>query len=170
MDFKFALAEYKDIDIIDLVMDEAIKNIQEKSWFYKDDRNFIKNHIEKEGFIIKALINQNLAGFLIIRLPNQGIDNLGTYIGLKQEDMALVAHLESVVVRKEYFGNQIQLRLMKYAEEKLKKMNYHYCFATVHPDNRYSLNNFIELDYKIIATDIKYGGLKRFILYKLINK
>lgn len=80
--------------------------------------------------------------------------------------MKHVAHMETVVISKEYQGNKLQLKLMKAAEEILKDTIYQFFFATVHPDNQYSLNNFINLNYSIITTVKKYGGLDRHILYK----
>ena len=41
--------------------------------------------------------------------------------------------------------------------------------ATVSPFNKYSLNSFISLDYKIVKEKLKYGGLKRYILRKVLN-
>lgn len=169
MDIEIIRAEYKDIDSILEVMKEAYQFLEDKSWFSADDSNFIMNHIEKEGFILTALVNHIVIGFLIVRFPKEAMDNLGTYLDLTEDNMSKVVHMESVVVRKEYHGNKIQLGLMKEAEKRIQDTEYRYLFATVHPDNRYSLNNFISLDYNMISTVKKYGGLDRHILYKRIK-
>ena len=39
-----------------------------------------------------------------------------------------------------------------------------------HPENIYSVNNFLQLDYEIVAEDNKYGGLPRYVFYKKIEK
>ena len=166
MNIKLKKAVFEDIDAIIALNNKANENLVDPSWFCMDDPDFIVRHIEQEGFILKAVDNQILAGFLIVRYPNMAEDNLGIYQNQTEDQMKQVAHMETVVISKEYQGNKLQLKLMKAAEEALKDTTYQYFFATVHPDNQYSLNNFISLNYNIITTVKKYGGLDRHILYK----
>lgn len=166
MNIEIKKADYHDMDAITRLNTEANKYLEDPSWFCMDEPDFITRHIGGEGFILKASDNQILAGFLIVRFPNQAEDNLGIYLNLTKEQMRQVAHMETVVISKDYQGNKLQLKLMKAAEEILKDTAYQYFFATVHPDNQYSLNNFIRLNYRIVTTVKKYGGLDRHILYK----
>ena len=54
------------------------------------------------------------------------------------------------------------------AEKLLIKMPYHDLFATVHPDNHYSMKNMLSRDYHVIKKAKMYGGLDRAILLKKI--
>lgn len=166
MNIEIKKAVYQDIDTIVELNNKANKYLEDPSWFCMDEPDFITKHIDREGFILKAVDNQVLAGFLIVRFPNKAEDNLGIYQNLTEYQMKQVAHMETVVISKEYQGNKLQIKLMKAAEEILKDTTYQYFFATVHPDNQYSLNNFIRLNYSVIKTVKKYGGLDRHILYK----
>lgn len=166
MNIEIKKAGYQDIGAITHLNKEASKYLEDPSWFCMDEPDFITRHIDREGFILKASDNQTLAGFLIVRFPNQSEDNLGGYLNLTKEQMIHAAHMETVVISKDYQGKKLQLKLMEAAEEILKETPYQYFFATVHPDNQYSLNNFIRLNYSIITTVKKYGGLDRHILYK----
>ena len=136
------------------------------SWFCTDDEEFIKRHISKEGFIIKAVYKDKIAGYLLIRFPKGADDNLGSYLNLSDPQLLNVAHMESTAVLPEFRGMHILKKLLENAEAYLKINNYKYYMATVHPDNIFSLNNFLSLGYKIVVTTKKYGGLLRHVLCK----
>ena len=42
--------------------------------------------------------------------------------------------------------------------------------GTAHPENIYSVNNFLQLDYEIVAEDNKYGGRPGYVFFKKIEK
>ena len=42
--------------------------------------------------------------------------------------------------------------------------------ATVHPENRFSLENFLLEGYEVKATVRRYGGLLRHVLLKDVSK
>ena len=103
----------------------------------------------------------------MVRFPKESKDNLGDYLELSQPQLMEVAHMESIAVLPEFQGRHIQKSLIEWAESYLKN-DYSYCMATVHPENVYSLNNFLSLGYKIVVTTKKYGGLPRHVLYKTL--
>ncbi len=43
-----------------------------------------------------------------------------------------------------------------------------FLMGTAHPENVYSVNKFKKLGYEIVAEDLKYGGLPRYIFCKEI--
>ena len=62
-----------------------------------------------------------LAGIFIAVLPGTSRENLGYDIGLPQDELSLVAHMDTAPVLPEYRGQKLQYRLMQMAEEELKK-------------------------------------------------
>ena len=70
-----------------------------------------------------------------------------------------MAHMESAAVSPDYRGYKLQRCLMDEGEKILKDTQYKYLMGTAHPENIYSVNNFLQLDYEIVAEDNKYGGL-----------
>lgn len=160
-------AEKEDISVIEEMMSEAYCQIENPDWFYSDDAETLKRHIEEEGFILKAVVSGEIAGFLMIRYPKTSDDNLGSYLSLSTEEKNLVAHMETAVVRKEYRGRGFQKKLMEEGERRLKQKGYKYLMGTAHPDNVYSVNNFLKLGYEIVAEDMKYGGLPRYIFCRI---
>ena len=75
-------------------------------------------------------------------------------------------HMDSAVVHSAYRGHHLQAQMAAVAESMLQQLPYRYLFATIHPDNKYSLQNMIACGYEIIASAKLYGGLDRVIIYK----
>ena len=59
---------------------------------------------------------------------------------------------------------------MAEGEKNLKDTQYKYLMGTAHPENIYSVNNFLQLDYEIVAEDNKYGGRPGYVFFKKIEK
>lgn len=160
-----------DIPQIMQIIEEACQQIENPDWYSVDDQAFMEAHIERNGFILKAVASgeesmDEIAGFLVVRFPGNAADNLGKYLALPEEEMERVAHMESAAVRSAYRGLGLQNQLMQYAEKMLEGTPYIHLLGTAHPDNCYSVRNFERLGYAVIAEDRKYGGLLRHVFYK----
>lgn len=162
-------AAEKDVAAIMELMNLAKELTANKEWYSTDDEAFVRRHIEKEGFILKAIDGDHLAGFFIARFPKDAEDNLGEYWNLAGDDLHMVAHMESAAVHPDDRGQGIQKRLMADAEEILRQRGYRYLMGTAHPDNVYSVNNFLKLGYEILAKTEKYGGLPRYVFGKKVR-
>ena len=161
----YAMAD--DIEEIQAVMETGLETTENKEWYVTDDRAFIERHIEAEGYILKYVINNRIAGFLIVRRPMFAEDNLGKNLSDWTEEMLTkVSHMESVAVLPEFRGQKIQKKLLMAAEEIERKQGMRYLMCTVHPDNRYSAGNLEQLGYRAVLETEKYGGLQRKIVGK----
>ncbi len=94
--------------------------------------------------------------------------NYGYDIGIKKEELLKIGQLESTLVSKEYRGNRLQKIMCEILEEVGKNAGMKYICVTAAPDNKYSINTFEKLNYKIMADKLKYGGLRRYVLMKEI--
>lgn len=164
MEFEIKNAEEIDAAAIFDLMKSVYDNLDDKTLFFCDDLEYVQSHIEKEGFGVKAQWEGKLVASLIVRFPGDAEDNLGRDVGI--EEIHKVAHIESVVVDKEYRGNGLQDKMIKFAEDRLKQIGYTYIMATVSPDNKHSLGNFERNGYEVMNIKEKYGGLRRAILLK----
>ena len=54
------------------------------------------------------------------------------------------------MVKEEFRGNNLQRKMLEFAYKRAKELNMDGLLATIHPDNIYSLNNFIVEEYSII--------------------
>lgn len=159
-----SIASMQDVPQIADIMKRVDESLKDKNIFVPDDEDFIRRHIDQNGFILIARDHDKIVGFLIARVPGDASYNLGNDIQLPREELKYVIHMESIAVLPEYRGYGIQKRLIE--EAGIKASDYSYLMATVYPENKYSLNNFLIAGYEIRMTKLKYGGLKRHILLK----
>lgn len=164
-------ADQTAVDGIMKVM-ETVKNLTKQEWFVSDDRDYVREHIDSEGFVMVAADRETgIVGFVMIDFPGMDQRNLGSFLGLEGEALCQVAHIDSAAVLPAYRGLHLQERLIGAAEDILDQMpQYRYRMCTAHPDNVYSLRNLERREYKVLAMAYKYGGLPRCILYKAIQK
>lgn len=150
------------------IMTAARSLLPDDSWYCTDSKEYIRDHIEnpESGIVFKAVEDGSIAAFFIIHYPGITSNSLGHYVNLEPEELKLVAHMDSLAVLPDYRGRHLQYRLMAHGEQYLKATPYRHLMGTVHPDNKYSLNNFLRLGYQIVTTTEKYGGLPRHVLYK----
>lgn len=164
--FQIEKCTMADVPFIKRLMDETLAAMEQKEWYITDDIEFLEAHVEKEGFILKAVdTEQNeLAAFLVVRIPGEAEDNLGTSLNLNKEERMRVAHMESAAVGKDWRGFRLQRRLLAEAEQIVSGMGIEWIMATVHPDNCRSRNNLLAQGFEVIATVEKYGGTIRDIV------
>lgn len=154
-------------------MQRIYEGIPDKSWFSMDKEEKILHYVTTSGFALKAEEyrggnEHELGGIFIARTSELGEENLGKYLNLDEEELARVAHMEIAMVDEKFRGKGLQKSLMEAAEEHLKFLGYHWLMGTAHPENVYSVNNFRKLGYEIVAKDLKYGGLPRYVFCKKI--
>ena len=152
------------------LMQEVYNRLENKSLYVCDNLEFVKAHIAKEGFIVIACHKGNkIVGNFLFRYPDMQADNLGRDIGLDDEKLKKVVHMESVAVLPEYRGNALQSEMLRYGEKLIDQNRYQYFLATVSLDNAASYTTFQKNGYKLIKVKEKYGGLQRGILLKVTH-
>lgn len=178
MEYEIKRALPEDAEVLISIMEEVTAGLTNREWFIDDDADYIRAHIghvpvngEDCGFTLKAVTRidgkEVVAGFFMVDFPGAGERNLGHHIGLKEDGLARVAHMDSVVILPQFRGHRLQFRLIGAAEEVLQsETDYTIWMATVHPDNRYSLCNVQAHGYEVVAEAVKYGGYRRYVLKK----
>lgn len=149
------------------VMQEVYEQLDNKTLYVCDDLEYVKSHIKDAGFAVIACNKYSkIVGSFIFRYPGLSEDNLGRDIGINENRLNQVVHMESAVVLPKYRGRGLQLAMLKYAEELIDKSKYKYLMATVSPNNPWSYNSFEKNGYELKVTKEKYGGLMRRIYLK----
>ena len=75
--FRIRKAEMADVDEIMAVMHEVKNDKEHPDWFVSDDEEYVRTHIEEQGFVIVAqTADGSVAGFFIIKYPENREDNL----------------------------------------------------------------------------------------------
>lgn len=103
-----------------------------------------------------------LAAVFSIICPGLRDFNLGYEIGLPEEDLLRVTHMDTAAVHPDFRGRGLQRKMMFEAEKALKGR---VLLCTIHPDNRFSLGNALRLGYRIEREVARYGSV-RYILRK----
>ncbi len=168
-DFSLRKAVMEDAKTIHDIMVCTETSLEDKSLYVCDDLAYVETHIEKQGFTIVACEKDGtIIGSFLFRYPKHAGDNLGRDIGMKEEELEQVVHMESAVVLPKYRGNHLQEKMLRYGETLIDKNQYHYFMATVSPNNPASYLTFEKCGYTFIKTKAKYGGLLRRIYQKQV--
>ena len=73
--------------------------------------------------------------------------------------------IDSVMVKDEYRGFGLQQQMLDFAYERAIKLGVDGLVASIHPDNRYSMDIFIKQKYELLHVLTIHGG-KRNVMIK----
>lgn len=155
------------IDKILKLQDDIFNMLEDKSLFAKTQKEEFEDMINKNGELIGIVTEENnLIAFGAMVKPELEEFNLGYDLNFEDEKLVKIAHMESTVVHPNYRGNKLQKIICENLEKVAKDKNCSIFCATVSPNNEFSLNTLLSLNYKIAIEKEKYGGLKRYIVIK----
>ena len=156
----------------------------DQSLFWPDTLDFFQDTLARGGTLILAASDPAdmerlhmdfedagaetplVAGYFLLRFPSaQDADNLGRDVGLASEELAFVAHLESVAVHPAFRGRGLASTMAQRLVEKARTAGKRHLLATVAPDNKASLAMLASLGLSVYDTKPKYAGLMRHIMY-----
>ena len=163
-------AQPKDTEEIFYIMNLANSLLDDKGWYSIDTQEYVREHIDdsSRGIVFKAVENGKIGAFFILHYPGPSVDSLGHYMKLDEQELLKVAYMDSLAVLPGFRGRCLQCALMNHGETYLRSTSYCHLMGTVHPENTYSLNNFLKLGYRVVTAAKLYGSLPRNIMYKRI--
>lgn len=168
MDLQFRKGTIEDADLFIQFLDEIKAEMQQKDWFYLDPPELV--HSMMENGIMElwlAMDGERLAAVFDILYPGLESYNYGYDLDFTNEELLQVVHMDTSAVHIDYRGFGLQRKMAKLAEETLVGQGKKILLCTVHPENKYSLNNMLSQEYEIQKRVKKYGS-ERFILRKNI--
>lgn len=140
------------------------QNMEHKEWLYLDTpdevREMMKNGIMS---LWVAVDGKRIVGAFDALNPQLAPFNYGYTIGLADEELLRVINMDTAVVHPDYRGHGLQKRMMQCAEMELAESGKHILLCTVHPHNRYSLNNLLSQGYTICKTVDMYGSIRHLM-------
>ncbi|MGL4799858.1 MAG: GNAT family N-acetyltransferase [Cellulosilyticaceae bacterium] len=147
--------------------DRILSALPDSTWFASTSEEEFKECIESTGCILGYVTpDHELAALGVYNAYGMNKHNYGYDLELDSNLLSSVGHVECTIVEENFRGNRLQDILCDAIEEiGLKKGTPLMC-ATVHPDNKYSLQTFIKRGYEVKKEKLKYGGLRRYILLK----
>lgn len=168
MEFVIERTAEEQVNVMHSIMRECVAALSRKEFFVDDTPEVIAERLQNGGFGCIARHGDEIAGFLLVDLPGEAARNLGNDLGWPKEERLKSAHVDTVCVRPAFRGHGLQKRLVAEGEKEMRRRGVVHSLATVHPDNVASLSSMLALDYQIVATKEKYGGLLRHVLVKRV--
>ena len=162
-----------DLSYIDKIMEfqhNIYDGLENKDFYSCSNKEDFEKTINGKGKIIGcvSLTNNELISIGVYIEYGYENHNYGYDLEIKGEELLKVGQLEATIVSEAYRGNRLQKIMCEIFEEVAQKAGMKYICATAAPNNKYSVNTFNELGYKIMADKLKYGGLRRYVLMKEI--
>lgn len=166
---RIRLAKAEDCDKIYKLMREVYEGLERKELYVCDEKETVKEVLEGEGFGVVACSGKGeVVGAFLFRYPGESEENLGRDIGLSEDGLERVVHMESVAVHPNYRKRGLQAEMLRFGENYIDRRRFSFCIATVSPDNPASFKTFEKNGYVLALTKEKYGGFLRRIYVKEI--
>ena len=151
------------------LMIHVLKNMDHKEWLFLDSPDEIRKMMSDGTMSLwVATEAEQIVGAFDVLYPGLKPFNYGYTIDLSNEELLQVVNMDTVVVHPDYRGRGLQQRLMQSAEAEIAQLGKRILMCTVHPENRYSLNNVLSQGYTICRTMPMYGSV-RHVLKKNIK-
>ncbi len=142
------------------------QGMENRDWFYLDPPEDVRAMMADGSMAFWAAMEEDtMAGVFSILMPGLETYNYGRELNFSQEALLRVVHMDTAAVHPDYRGLGLQRRLMEEAERYAATLGNRILLTTVHPENRYSLENILSLGYTLVRELPMYGS-RRYLLRK----
>ncbi len=162
-----------DLSYLDEVVslnEDILNKLENKEIYARTTRDEFYEYLTEKGKIIGCIVNGKLIAMGIYGVLKNNEKNYGYDLDMNEEEVLTVCQIEATVVSKEFRGNRLQKKICEVIEKIAKKDKMKIISATASPINSYSVNTFFNLGYEIYKEKEKYGGLRRYILMKRLDR
>lgn len=160
----------QDLEAFVKLLREVRRGMAHKEWFYVDSPEELRAQMDSRIMELwLAMDGSRVAGALDLLIPGLRSCNYGYALGLPEEALMQVVNMDSAAVHPDYRGLGLQRKLLQAAEDWLGQEQPRILLCTVHPDNRFSLQNALAEGYGIQKQLPLYGST-RYLLRKDIEK
>ena len=166
MELKFRKGTLEDVERFTAFLEEVKAEMTQQEWFYLDPPDTVREMMADGTMELWVAMDDNrMAAAFDILHPGLASFNYGYDLGLTEEELMQVVHMDTSAVQKDYRGMGLQRKMVQTAEMALNGQGRKILLCTVHPDNCYSLNNMLKQGYTIQKRVAKYGS-ERLLLRK----
>ena len=162
------MARPEDAQTVYGIMMEASRTMANPEWFLTDTEEYVREMAAgvRGSYILLMETDGQASGFLIVEAPRPDDDSYTRYVPGANTGNSM--YPISTAVLPAFRGRGIQRRLYLKAEEIERKKGTKFLLATVHPDNKASLNSILRAGYEIaVTTDQIYEGKTRHLLVRV---
>ena len=166
MNLEFRKGTMQDTERLISFLEEVKAEMAQKDWFYLDPPEVVRTMMEDGTMELwVAEENNRFAAIFDVLYPGLESYNYGYDLRLAEAELLQVVHMDTSAVHRDYRGLGLQAKMIRNAEEELSGKGHRILLSTVHPENRFSLNNLLSLGYAVQKRVKKYGS-ERFVLRK----
>ena len=168
---KLKILDKSYIEEIMKLQENVERLIENKELYVSSTKDEYVEYIENPGKVIGyfTLDSNELIALGVYRKLGYNKENYGYDLDMEGEKLLEVGQVEVTIVREDFRGNKLQKVLCEILEEIALEDKISIMTATVSPYNKYSLNTFESIGYKIGKDKFKYGGLRRYVLIKYLH-
>ena len=166
MQLEFRKGTPEDTEMFLRFLEEVKKEMAQQDWFYLDPPDVVRAMMADGTMELwLAMDGDRIAAAFDILHPGLASYNYGYDLDLTEDELLQVVHMDTSAVHADYRGQGLQGKMVRTAEAELSGQGRNILLCTVHPENRYSLNNMLKQGYQIQRRVAKYGS-ERYVLRK----
>lgn len=166
MDILIRKGSVQDTEALICFLEDIRNGMKNKEWFYLDPADNVREYMSNGTMQLwLAMDGTRIAAIFDTLTPGLAAYNYGHDLGFSEEELMRVVHLDTAAVHPDYRGLGLQRALIQNAQRELSGSGEKILLCTVHPENRYSLENVQKQGYIIQKKLEKYGSV-RYILRK----
>lgn len=168
---KFRFLSKEDIDDILKLTGEINAKIKTRSIFSEDTKEELEEVLDNGGHFLGVYDGDDLIAYRSVKIPDED-SNVAKFIKNFEIPLDKVLINDTVVVKEDYRGRNLQNRTRDEIAKKFEDTQYTHRMGTVSPMNPHSFNNTFKSGYNIIGLEKLYpdehnpDGYYRFIVHK----
>ena len=140
-----SISENIDLDEYIKIREEVKMGMEYPEWLGDFSKEDLINELNNNAKIWLYYDNDNLVcSMMILPCSLHAITKFELDINYKD-----AIDYGPMFVCQEYIGNGLQYQMLKELDKYCKDKGYKYAISTVHPDNKYSIVNFLKDDFKL---------------------
>ena len=140
---------------------ELVKqNMEYPEWLGDFSKNDLVNML-KNGSKIWMFYKDNepVASMMLIPSDEDALRKFGLDLNYRE-----VVDYGPMFVNPKYVGNKLQYQMLQKIDKYSKMLGYKYAVGTIHPDNKYSINNLVKAGFELKGTRTFKRGVRNIYL------
>lgn len=162
-DIDIRIQKKEDLNTILSFQKNIIDNMTNKEWFVPLTKEEFLTPIDGNDNAYLLYNKEEIVGLLVLTC---NIEDILKEYHLPKGNYMLI---DCIMVKEKYRGHGLQREMLKFAYKRATNLHMDGLVATIHPDNKYSLDNFLEEGYKILHVSVVHGGTRNIMIKKTNN-
>ena len=141
--------------------EEVKRHMEHPEWLGNFTKEELEELLKRDSKLwVYYYNNIPICSMMLIPAREKDINKFGLSIDYKR-----TIDYGPMFVNYDYLGNNLQLQMLKEEDKYSMEKGYTYGVSTIHPDNTFSIVNFLKDDFKLINTKEFTRGIRN-IYYK----